>query len=289
MNILILIKKIEGGVGSATDGICKELEKKGHHIKIISREDNLKIYSLFYSLFKIRDIIKDDGKSYDIIYTQDWSMALPLIFPSRLVKNKHYSCFHGRERNIFSSIIQKIVGKILGKRLIVVGDSLKKIFPKSSLIYNGVDTLKFKPSKKEYAKKNSLGFSNWATEEYHFHKIEEAAKELGKNLIVAKGRPHNEMPKFYNKVETFISLPPNYTGFNLVWVEAMASGVKKIVGNNAGIGKNLPITKIEDYKNDIKEAIINAKSRDYRKWVIKNKFTLKDAAKKIEKIFENES
>ena len=92
------------------------------------------------------------------------------------------------------------------------------------------------------------------------------------------------MPDFYRKIETFISLPPSYAGFGLVYLEAMASGVPKIIGNNHGGGEILPVTKIEDYKS-IKEAIVNAKKKNYRTWILDNKFTWEEAVKKMEKIF----
>ena len=57
MKILILLKKWEGGVGSVVKHISNEFEKKGHQVKIISRENDLKIYSLRKSIFKLRNHI----------------------------------------------------------------------------------------------------------------------------------------------------------------------------------------------------------------------------------------
>ena len=55
--------------------------KGGDHS--LSREGDLKIYSLWKSIFPIRKRIKKLMKkeNYDIIYTQDWSFAFPLLFP----------------------------------------------------------------------------------------------------------------------------------------------------------------------------------------------------------------
>jgi len=91
MKILILLKKEAGGVGSVIKYVAKEFRRREHIVDIISREDDMKIFSLIKSIFPIRKKIKNLMKKerYDIIYTQDWSLAFPLLFPTRLFKNKH--------------------------------------------------------------------------------------------------------------------------------------------------------------------------------------------------------
>lgn len=104
--------------------------------------------------------------------------------------------------------------------------------------------------------------------------------------MVAEKIKKEKMPLFYSKLDEFISLPPNYTGFGLAWIEAMACGVKKIVGNNNGIGSELPITKVDNYSG-ISEALEKAESKDYRTWLIKNKiFDTNENAKKIESVLK---
>jgi len=71
----------------------------------------------------------------------------------------------------------------------------------------------------------------------------------------------------------------------LSWMEAMAGGVPKIIGNNESEGYLYPIDKIENYK-DIEAAIINSKKRDYRKWLEKNGLTWKNHVSKLIKVFE---
>jgi glycosyltransferase involved in cell wall biosynthesis len=274
MRILIILKRWTGGVGVVVQNLKRELEKQNHYVKIISREDDLRVYSLLKSILILRKKIKELMKkeNYDIIYTQDWSIAFPLFFPYPLFRKKHFCCFHGIEPSILGRLFQNLIGKIMHRNLIVVGDVLKAKFPKANLIYNGVDLNLFRPNKKKKRIKNSVGFANWPTDEYNFTKIMLAVKKAGKKLIIAKNIPYEKMPEFYNKIETFISLPPRYTGFNLVWFEAMATGVPKIIGNRYGIGKKLPIDKIENFPC-LEDAILNAKKRNYRKWLINNKFT----------------
>ena len=277
MKILILIKKWSGGVGRVINSIKPLLEKKGYKIEIISREDDLKCFSLKDSFRILRKEV--NKRNYDILYIQDWSCALPLI------DKKSFVCFHGEDISKSSRFLQVLVGKIKGRKLIVVGDKLKKLFPKSSLIYNGVDLNKFKQIKNIKKIKNSVGFANWLTDKYNFNKIKKAVNETEKKLIVAKNIQKEKMPEFYNKIEAFISLPPEYTGFNLVWLEAMACGVPKIIGNNAGIGKKLPINHIEDFSS-IEEAIKSSKRRNYRKWVLDNKFTWENHVNKFLEVYK---
>ena len=245
MKILILIKKWLGGVGVVVKNVRNELEKKGHKVTIISREEDMKIYSLRQSIFPIRRKVKQLMKKerYNIIYTQDWSMALPLFFPFSAYRKKHFCCFHGNQIGK-TRALQTIVGKILGKKLIVVGDGLKKRFPKSNLIYNGVDLDKFKSLKK---RRDSLGWINKGTEILTKGEIISLAKKLKLKPLIAENFsiPSDKMnEEFYNKLKIFVSLPPVTAGFNLCWIEAMASGVPVIIGNNEGIGNKIQIDKV---------------------------------------------
>jgi glycosyltransferase involved in cell wall biosynthesis len=287
MNVLILIKKYSGGVGVVVKNIKKNLEKKGHKIKIISRQEDLKINSFKNSIFKIRKIVKKEMKEnkYDIIYTQDWSLSFPLLFPIKLYSTKHFCCFHGIQPG-FPKIFQKFVGNLMKEKLIVVGDSLKKKFSESNLIYNGVDINLFKPNKKTKRIKNSVGFANWKIKRYHYNKIKKAVESSGKKLIIAEKISYEKMPEFYNSLGMFISLPPSCTGFNMVWVEAMACDVPKIIGNDAGIGSKLPINKIDNFEN-IKSAIINAKKKNYRELLNRN-FTWDFHTNKLLELWKNE-
>ena len=132
MKILIVLLKFSGGVGRANTEIANALRKKGHEVDILSREDDLKKHSLIRGIFPLRKEIKKlmRGKNYDVIYTQDYICALPLLLPYPLFWKKHFCCFCGMKRGGSQKIIQDVVGFLMDKKLVVVSDELKKNFKK---------------------------------------------------------------------------------------------------------------------------------------------------------------
>ncbi|MFC1710684.1 glycosyltransferase [Nanoarchaeota archaeon] len=293
MKILIVLQNMgqkkgkPGGVGNASNEIQKALNKKGHEVDILSREDNLKIYSALGSIFplrkKIRQLMKKE--KYDVIYTQDWGMTLPMLLPYRIFKKQHFVCFCGRQENIFI-IIQDLVGKIMGKRLVVIGDRLKKAFPKATLIYRGVNFKWFKPLRK---KRDSIGFVDKPSELITKEELKEIATRTGLKPITAKNIPINKMnEKFYSKCKVFISLPPQ-AGYNNVWNEAMASGAPIVIGNDRGAGTMLPFDKVNKGENRVEKItkiVKNPKKINYRKWLIDNGFSWKENANKLLRYFK---
>jgi glycosyltransferase involved in cell wall biosynthesis len=283
MKILIVLKRWVGGVGVVVKNIKKELEKMGHDITIISREDDLAI-GFFGSLFKIRNLINRIGGKYDIIYTQDWSIALPLLYPYEIFKKNHFCCFHGNQPGK-TKFLQDIIGKKLGKRLIVVGDSLKHRFPKSNLIYNGIDLNQFKPLNK---KREFLGWIDKSTEKISKEDLIDLSNKIGLPPLIIKkfSIPFENMNEdFYNKCKIFVSLPPKSAGFNLCWTEAMAAGVPIIIGNGEGIGCKLPIEKVDDLKN-LSKTILKTKDKNYREWLKNNNFSWKRNVEGLLKLWE---
>lgn len=226
MKILIYMIRWEGGVGRVISSVKKELEKKGYEVKVISREDDLKLYSTIKSYSNIKKIIKEE--KYDILYSQDWSCALPLLN----FKN-HFCCFHGIEQSGIAKYLQKAIGYRLKDKLFVVGDKLKKRFKKSNLSYNGYDPEEFYDLGN---KRNKIGWVNKATEELDKSDIDKLADKFNLIPIIAKGIPPKEMNEWYNSLNTFISMPTKMAGFNLVWIEALAAGVPNVLGNENGIG-----------------------------------------------------
>jgi len=283
MKILMIFIRWPGGVGEVIRNLSKESLKLGHKIHVISREEDLKKYSLIGSIFQIRRIVKQlvKEKEFDIVYTHDWSTAFPLLFPYRIFKKKHFCIFYGNQLK-FTRIFQKIVGKIMGNHLIVVGDLNKKIFPKSHLIRNAVNMEKFKPLKK---KRKYLGWTEKSTESITRKGFIEIGKRVNLPILIAKDIPPEKMNEFYNKLKIFLSLPPRTSAGALSWMEAMAGGVPKIIGNNESEGYLYPIDKIENHRS-IENAIINSKKRDYRKWLKKNDFTWKKHVNKLIRVFE---
>jgi glycosyltransferase involved in cell wall biosynthesis len=288
MRILILLKKWPGGVGGGVKNINRELEKEGHYVETFSREEDLKIKSFFPSILKMRKFVKGKEKKFDIIYTQDWSLAFPLIFPFPLVRKKHFCMFHGNQFGK-TIVLQNIIGKIMGKRLLCMAPSIKRRFPKANINYCGVNLEKFQVKK---GKRAFLGWIKKATEMVNQKDVEEIAKKLRLPLLVGEGFTHEEMnDKFYSKCKVFISLPPPSAGFQASWLEAMAAGVPIVVGNKNGAGEIQPFDKIPDGEEKNIEEIIkiikSPKGKNYREWIRKNDFTWRRHALELIRIFKN--
>lgn len=296
MKILIILIKMKGGVGRANREIADALRKKGHEVDILSREDNLNSHSLFMSILPIRRRVKKlvMEKNYDVIYSQDYSCAVPLLFPYPLFRKKHFCCFcgvkkgnhpdHLRLEQFSQKIIHRTTGKIMGRKLVVIGDRLKEMFPKATLIYRGVNTEKFRPLGK---KRDSLGWYHSDNESVTKEEVEEISKNLDLKPLIAKNIPEDEMNEFYNKCKVFVNVPLS-AGFNLSWLEAMSANVPTIIGNNEGAGRFLPISKMEDGENKTEELVKMAKGtkkEDYRKWIIDNGFTWENKSEDLIKFF----
>ena len=130
MKILFIVKERKkigfGGVETLMRNLTKELNKKGHIVDILSRKDDLKIKNTLQSLFSLRKKVKEimKKKNYDIIYTQDWNIALPLLFPYPIFKKRHF-CFFNATQSGKTFFIQLLVGILMGKRLLT-GDISNK-------------------------------------------------------------------------------------------------------------------------------------------------------------------
>jgi len=275
MKILILLKTWVGGPATYVKEVKRELENLGHEVTVITREECLGINSLAKSIFAIRKTAKADD--YDIIYTKDWSLAFPLLFPYPILKDKHYCGFGGLQPGK-AKHLQKLTYAMMPNRIICYGDPVKNEYPNAHQIFNGVNTERFKPMPEIERIPNSVGFVNCPEDQWNFGIVKEAVEKTGKKFMNIWGVPNEDMPKFYNQIETFISYPPEYTGFNLCWLEAMACGVPKIIGTNSGIGCRLPISKIQDFIN-IEDSINNVTEKDYAKMV--GDFTWKAHTKKL--------
>lgn len=258
-NILFIVGKWEGGVGNVIKGYEKYLNRRGYKVYTLSREQDLGCSSFKGSIRKIRKAVKK--RHYDKIITNDWSLALPLLFPWPVKSKVHYCLFHGEQDGI-GSLFQMYIGWVMETfgRLMVVGPGLKKKFTKSKAVYNGVDLEIFKPSKEPDFDGDNVGFANWPIDFYNYDLVNDTVTSHGKKLLLAAGLNKKEMARFYSKLNYFISLPGDITGYNLVWAEALACGVPKIIGTEAGIGSELPIHKIEGpiTEESIKTAIDTA-------------------------------
>ena len=306
LKILIILIRFPGGVGTSNKEIAEVLRKKGHKVDFLSREDDLGIYSFKSSIFPIRKRVQElmVKNNYDIIYSQDHSMTLPLLIPYPLYPDQVFHACIGIKRSGTQKIIQYLVGRVMNKKTIVINDYNHKRFPKSHLVYRGVNLKRFKPLGK---KRVCLGWINKFSEQLDSKIYKKIAKEVGLKPIYAGGSgkskstdkaygktiihsfdkiPDDKMNEFYNKCKVFVNCPTSDAGFNLSWLEAMSSGVKIIIGNEEGAGKILPIYKVNS-PSEIKEIVeTHKKDFDYRKWIIDNDFTWENCVKKLIKIFE---
>ena len=153
MKILTYILRRKGGVGRVISSLEPELNKLGHTLEVVSREDDLNCFSLVDSIKKMNKDIKK--RDYDILLTNDWSIALPFLF-----KRNHFSLFHGAEDRKLSNTFQKLVGNIIGRNLMVVGSKMSRTLPKATLTENGIDTKKF------FDMKRSRRYMGWIKRDY---------------------------------------------------------------------------------------------------------------------------
>lgn len=142
MKILILHRTEEDPTGEFVKKLKNSLEKEGHEVNVISRNEHLNLSSLSSSMEGIKNFVrkKDEKENYDIIYTMDWSMAFPLLFPTKSLFDKHYCLFHDLEKEggAQSKIFQKITGNSLGNHLLVKTEELKRKFQKAILSSDGI-------------------------------------------------------------------------------------------------------------------------------------------------------
>jgi hypothetical protein len=139
MKILILDRKKEDVIGEEVEKIKKRLEEKGHEVDTLSREEDLELPSLSSSMGSLGRIVLKKEKDYDMIYTQDWSLAFPLLVPKKVLFEKHYCLFHNIEPSgAKSKILQKIAGNMLGDHLVVKTKELKDKFKKAFFSEDGI-------------------------------------------------------------------------------------------------------------------------------------------------------
>ena len=286
MKILIVLLRLKGGVGSTNSEIANVLRNKGHKVDILSREDDYESYS-FFDFFALKRVVnylmKENG--YDIVYTQDYSITFPLLFPSPIFWKKHFSCFCGIKTRGIHKLFQNVVGKIMGRKLVVIGDELKERFPNSTLIYRGVNFKKFKPLGK---KRDCLGWMERDTENISEKDLQKISDSTGLKFAVAKDISPDKMNEFYSKCKVFVSLPTK-AGYNNIWNEAMAAGVPIVIGNEKGAGTMLPFDKVLEGENNIeriKQIIKKPKKINYRKWLISNKFSWENKSNELIKFLE---
>lgn len=145
MKILVIYRTEKDATGASVKEIVDNLRKKGHNVKTVSRNEDLNFPTLSSSMDGLKEFVikKGELENYDVIYTHDWSIAFPLLFPTKILFEKHYCLFHDTEENggAQSKIMQKITGNLLGNHLFVKKEDLKKKFPKAILSKDGLGIL----------------------------------------------------------------------------------------------------------------------------------------------------
>jgi glycosyltransferase involved in cell wall biosynthesis len=197
----------------------------------------------------------------------------------------HFCCFCGIESDSkFGKILQKIIGIFMGRKLIVIGDGLKKKFPRGNLIYRGIDLNEFKNLGR---KRTCLGWIKRDWEILSEDEMKILSQKLDVKLYTAQNISPSKMNNFYNKCKIFVSLPKT-AGYNNCWNESMAAGVPIIIGNSEGAGSFLPIEKIKKpiTLEKLERKIKLAKSKNLRKWLIKNNFSWDDKAHSLIEVFK---
>ena len=146
MKILVVYRTEKDFVGKSVKNIAESLKKQGHEVDLVSRNEDLNFETLSSSMEGLKGFILkiNEKENYDIIYTQDWSIAMPLLIPSKVLFEKHYCLFHDIEPSSKSKIFQKIVGNMLGNKLLVKTKELKEKFPKAIPSKNGLEVLDLK-------------------------------------------------------------------------------------------------------------------------------------------------
>ncbi|MCR4284921.1 MAG: hypothetical protein NUV97_02655 [archaeon] len=136
MKILMVYRKKGDEVEKFVNVIKKQLIKRGDKVSVFSREDDLNMPDLSSSMGGLKDFVrkKDEEEKYDRIYTFDWSIAFPLLFPTKILKEKHFCFFYDVEPNGGKSkVLQKITAGMLGDHLFVKTKELKEKFSKAKL------------------------------------------------------------------------------------------------------------------------------------------------------------
>jgi|GEM_PF-3512977 len=285
MRILLLHKTRKGGVGVYVRYVKKELEKEGHTVVEVTRNEDLEVTSFTKSIGILKKRTKLWKTEFDIIHANDWSIVFPLL---REGAENLVATFHALPTNPVAKIFQDYCVKKLKERAVVISPFMKKEYKKATYIPNGVDLALFKRNRKRTKGSLTAGVA----QNYNKERIKEACIKNGFGFHDTEGKlSYSRLPDFFSGLEVFISMPYKQAGFNMVWLEAMACEVPLIIGTEAGIGSELPIYKVKNFKEleatlaDIREGKLK-ELRGQRKWIEDNHMTWKETAKELVKLYK---
>lgn len=281
MKVLLVHKTKVGGVSVHVREVKRQLARSGVRVNEVTRVEGLSAKSFLESYGKMKRFFSEHGPEYDVVHAHDWSIAYPAL---RAGLKNLVATFHGFPTHPIARAFEDYCIKRLGKRAVVISPTMKRRYPDATYIPNGVDLKLFKPSGRR-----TPGLVGVA-QKYNVAEIEKAVTAAGMRLIRAEGVSYEKMPAFFSKIETFVSIPPSITGFNLVWLEAMACEVPYIIGTDAGIGEVLPIHKIDGLESlgSTLQKIRNGELkplRNQRRWIEKNGFTWQSHARQLVRLY----
>lgn len=284
MKVLMVHKTYMGGVAVHVKEISRELKMRGIEVDEVTRNEDLKLRNFRKSYFKMKSLFEKWGREYDIIHTHDWSLTYPALKAN--TKNL-VATFHAFPTNIVANFFQNYCIKELKWKAIVVSPNMKQTYRNSSYIPNGVNLKIFKSIKKIRRKKDLVGLA----QKYNLENITNLLKEQKFKFVYTGGKwEFEKLSQFYSMLDVFISMPYEQAGFNLVWLEAMACEVPFIIGTNKGIGKLLPIYKVENF-DELGKILRKIKNREIkplknqRWWITKNNFVWSKSTNKLLKIY----
>ncbi len=283
MRILLIHKTKRGGVAVHVRYLKEYLEKKGHEVAEITRNEDLKLTSFAKSYSKLKELYRKWSSEYDVIHAHDWSIAYPGVKSG--IKNL-IATFHGLPTSPIAKYFEDYSVKELGRRAVVISPYMLKYYPEAQYIPPAVDPDVFRRME-GFVVENRVGIA----QSYNSSKIIKIAKKVGFKIEIVRNIPNRDMPKFYSRNRIFISVPPRTTGVNMVWLEAMSCGVPYIIGTNHGIGEILPIYKINNFKElEILLRKIKAEEllplKGSREWVIQNGFTWENHVNKLIQVYK---
>ncbi|MFC2143105.1 glycosyltransferase family 4 protein [Candidatus Aenigmatarchaeota archaeon] len=283
-----------GGVETAVRNIMR----KDDDVKFLGAS-GIKLFIKSFSLS-----IKLAFSNYDMIHIHDTGgfgyMFLPRSIRKKVLYSSHGFCRtyfdavkpNGLLKKLQARIYTHMQEKIIKNADVVVSssewihDEIKKIFGiETYVIYNGIDTKKFKPQKIK-----KMYDYIWVATNPELRGLDESIKLVNKNkktlaVVGFSGKstknikflgkiPHDKMPDIYNKAKTILYFG-KIKGYPFVLLEAWACGLDAIVNKQA---------IIEIYpKNKLKE-INRISNREGKKIV--DKFKWENLLKKYKKVYD---
>ena len=253
----------------------------------------------FFFNKKLRKYILIKGNDYDIIQVNGDMGGF-----KELRNYNTISVFHGwsassylnKSRLAFLiiylfSIRYELKNLLYTKKAVFVAEHVKKESGKNFgiVIYNGINTKKFRPNKKKVTKNNILfigkdpyrkgldiaikavEFANTKLENKIYLNIIGLDNYVKSKYAIYLGNVYNNLKIKYLQTSKIFIFPSRYEGFSIATMEALSCGLPIIISNKTGVNEivrnnlNSIIIKNNDFKFYAKSIIrlINDKKTDY--------------------------